>query len=421
MSTTEVVDPPDTDTEEFDFSQLDPANLIKGHVGEQTVIPQGEAAPSTPTAPTAPAALDPLDPAALASPTPPAASATPVTPTTPTTPEGRPEGVNMRKLREAREAAEKERDQFRTEREALAAKLADLEPRAKTYEAERETLAKQIEEKDKALAEAQAAAWRVDARTKPEWQEKATAIRSTAEGLQKILELPVLRDAGIGHSVATLLDPNPQARPAINEVIRALNESGHYTEAAEILQANLAVNNLRADIRRIEEGAAKEAEAWLSRSDETAMGVVRGVRESLAAANPIFDPRSPEFLSLAPEQQKVLEDHHVAAAARARAALDMARRPDQLVAEAYKAQLSLGLMQQREQALSAQMAQAQTREQAVQKELADLKARLATYERAAGGATGATGGGQSAATDDPAEIARMLDPRNMPGYRGVVG
>lgn len=399
---------------EFDFNALDPANLMM-----QAVPNGGAAAPAQdPVDDPAPAgdAIDALIARQTAQPapvdTPPTADNPPVdSPPAARQPE-KPEGVNMRKLRELREVAERERDQFKLEREELAAKLAELEPRAKGYETEREQLRQQLEEKEQAHAEAQAMAWRVDARTKPEWQEKAQAIRNAAESVNAILALPAVREAGITHGALTLLDPS--ARAALNDTIRALNDSGHFAEAQDLIDSHRAVNAWRGELRKIEEGAAVEAQAWQTRQEETAASVVRSVRDGMAQANPIHSSRSPEFLALPKEQQDYLTAQHAAAEEAARASLARLNRPEAVVAETYRTQLQLRLYHQANGGLVSQLT-------AAQKEVADLKSRLAGYEKAAGG--GSPSGGAAprvSSIDDPAEAAKMLDPRNMPGYRGAV-
>lgn len=395
---TTLLETPSAESDEFDFATLDPANLLKASVGEQVEIPQPTPA-ETPATP-----VDPL-----------AAAPTPTTPATPTPAptDSKPEGVNMRKLRELREAAEKEREQYKAERDSLAAKLADLEPRAKSYENEKERLERELVEKDELARTAQMAAWRVSARERGDWKEKAEAIRGAAGAVEQILALPELKEAGVQPPVVSLLDPN--GRAALNDVIRVLNENGRYAEAQEVIDSHRAVNAWRGELRRIEEQAAEEATAWTTKREEAASGVVRSVREQLAAANPIHDTRSPEFLALPEEQRQFLTGQHAAAEQAAREVLGRVTRPQELVAETYRTQLGLRLFQQANAGLGSQLA-------AAQKELADVKARLEAYEKAAGGGGGASaGGGRAAAVDpdDPAELARMLDPRNMNGYRGL--
>jgi hypothetical protein len=409
MSSPATADPPDLE-EEYDFTQLDPANLMKGMIEEQVEIPKDPAAAPDPIGDLlARQTAQPADPSS-------APAAAPVQTPAPT--DTKPEGTNFRELRKAREAAEKEREQFRTERDALAAKLADLEPRAKNYEVERETLTQQLQELTQAHTDAQTQVWRVDARQKPEWQEKATSIKTAAATVQEIMALPAVREAGLNHSVATLLDPNPQSRAALNETIRALNESGHFAEAQDLIDSHRAVNTWRGELRKIEEGAAEEAKAWQTNRETTAMGVVRGVREQIAQANPIHDTRSPEFLALPKEQQEFLVSQHTAAEAAAREVLTRTTRPDMLVADAYRTQLEVLLSRHALQSTSTQLS-------AAQKELTEIKAKLAAYEKAAGGGVGggstSGGGGQTPGgmPDDLEELAKMLDPRNMPGYRGL--
>lgn len=386
--------------EEYDFSVLDPANLMKQVVGEQTEIPQQE----TP---------DPVgDLLAKQTLETPPAPVTPVEVVEPPAPAGKPEGVNFRQLREARGAAERERDQLKTERDALAAKLADLEPRAAGYETERADLTRQLEEIKAAHTDAQAAVRRLDARRTPEWEEKAQMIRTAAESVKAILDMPAVKEAGVMHDVGTLL--NPSARAALNETIRVLQENGHYAEAQELIDSNRAVNAWRGELRRIEDGAAEEAKTWQANREASAMGVVRSVREQIAQANPIHNVRSPEFMALGKEQQDFLLAQHTAAEAAARAVLDHTTKPEALVAQTYRDKLAFNLMNQHAQGQAHQLA-------AAQKELAEVKARLATYEKAAGGGSGPSGGGgQASPSDDPEEVAKMLDPRNMRGYRGVV-
>jgi hypothetical protein len=387
------------ETDEFDFAALDPANLMKQAIGEQVEIPGRREEPSTPV--TTP---DPTAPTPTSTPTP--------TPTSTPEPVRPAEGVNMRKLRELREAAERERDQYKAEREELARKLADLEPRAKQFETESERLARELEERQTALQEAQAQAWRVSAREKPEWKEKATAIHTAAAEVQKIMEMPEIKEAGLSHSVATLLDPS--ARSALNDVIRVLNEAGRYAEAQEVIDSHRAVNAWRGELRRIEESAAAEATTWQTKRDEAAGTVVREVRAQLASANPVHDTRSPEFLALPKEQQDFLLAQHAAAEQAAREVLSRTTRPQELVGETYKNQLALRLFQQANTGLGTQLA-------AAQKEVADLKARLEMYEKAAGGSAVGGGGGAPRTPDfeDPAELAKYLDPKNLQGYNGL--
>lgn len=400
MTTTIDQNPPLVEaTDEFDFASLDPANLMKQAIGEQVELPTSPAEEAPPAA--APPPADPLVAALAPTPTP-----------VPATPDGKPEGVNMRKLRELREAAEREREQYKAERDALAQKLADLEPRAKSFESEKERLARELEEKEEAFKHVQATAGRAAARERADWKEKADAIRGAAQSVQQILEMPELQEVGIKHSVVSILDPS--SRQALNEVIRVLNDNGRYAEAQEVIDSHRAVNAWRGELKRIEDLAAEEATAWQTRREETALGVVRGVREQLAAANPVHDTRSPEFLALPQEQRDFLVSQHAAAEAAAREVLGRVTRPQELVAETYKTQLGLRLFQQANTGLSSQLT-------AAQKELAEVKARLESYEKAAGGGAGVGGGGghRAADPDDPAELARMLDPRNLQGYRGV--
>jgi hypothetical protein len=388
-----------SEPDDFDFATLDPANLLKAAVGEQVEIPQ-----TTPVdGGTTPAAAEGTP-----------AAPTQVTPTTPAEP-SKPEGVNMRKLRELREEAEKRATELAEQNKTLAERLADLEPRAKSFESEKERLEQELRANTEAMQNVQAMAGRAAARERADWREKADAIRAAAKSVEDIASLPELREAGVAHPVVTLLDP--AARSALNDVIRVLNENGKYSEAQDLIDNHRAVNAWRGELRRIEDAAAEEATAWQTRREETALGVVRGVREELARANPVHDTRSPEFLALPQEQRDFLAGQHAAAEQAAREVLSRIARPQELVAETYRTQLGLRLFQQANAGMSAQLG-------AAQKELAEVKARLDAYEKAAGGggaAASSGGGGQRAGSDpdDPSELARMLDPRNLNGYRGL--
>lgn len=377
--------PPDM---EFDPLMLDPARLM-----DPSFKPSATA---TPDEPTQTPAADAVTPAATQKPD--------------STPEAvKPEGVNMRKLRELRETAEKEREQFRVERDALAAKVAELEPRAKTYETERETLQRQLEEREKAIAEAQAAAWRSNAREHPEWKKNAEAIRTVAAEVKNIMELPELREAGIGFPVEVVL--NPGNREALNQTIKALNESGRFAEAADLMESFRAVNIHRAELRRVESESAAEAETWAKNREGATGGLIRTVRAGLAADNPVHDTKSAEFLAMPKENQEFLMAQHAEAEAVARRL--GAEKPDVVVAEAYKSALALRLTQ-------AALKGWQASGEATQREVAELRAKLAAYEKAAGGGVGGGGRPSEVNLDDPAEVAKSLDPRNLNGYRGSV-
>lgn len=402
-------------TAEFDVASLDPANLAMGFVPASS---DTDATPpdttDTPTGVTDSPAGDAIDQflaSQMAKPkeeTP--STPSPTTPTTPDTP-AKPEAVNMRKLRELREAAEKERDQLKTEREELAAKLADLEPRAKNYEAEKAALEARLAETEKAAAEAQAAVWRQNARERPEWRQTAEKIHGAAAQIEEMLKLPALAESGLRVSPAILLDPN--ARQALNETVRLLNESGHYAEATLLVQQHIEVNKMRGTLREIEQATAAEAEQWTKNAEAAELDVLRRTREELAGSNPVFDVRSSAFTSLPKEQQEFLASQMAAAETAAREMRALAGRPEAILAAGYKTHLALRLAQQSGAGLQAQLASAT-------KELGELKARLAAYEKAAGGGapTGATKPGT--APESVEDIASMLDPRNLPGYRGML-
>lgn len=326
-------------------------------------------------------------------------------------PASKNEPVNMRKLRELREAAERERDALKLERDALAAKFSELEPKAKSYEAEREVLQRTLAEKEAAYNEARAAAWRSNAREHPEWKARAEDIYKEAAVVEKLLALPEIKEFGIGYTTATLLDSSSSA--AVNETVRVLMENGKPLEAKQLMDAHVNVNNLRSQLRGIEGRLAEEAKVWESDRSKAVAGTFMSVRADLASRNPVHDTRSAEFLALPKEQQEFIQAQHLYAEQKASDMLAVASKPEMLAAEAYKTTLAMRLTMEAQKGLQAQVAMQD-------KELVELRGKLAAYEAAAGGvpAVGAGTGGGTVDENDPAEIARMLDPRNMKGYKG---
>jgi septal ring factor EnvC (AmiA/AmiB activator) len=322
----------------------------------------------------------------------------------------RPEPVNFKALKELRKKAETERDTFKAERDALAAKVADLEPRSSTFESERKALQDELQEKNKTLAEREAALWRSSAKESPQWKEKAEAIRSAARAVDGILELPQIKDAELKHSVETLL--NPANRAALNETIRTLHDAGLSVEANDLMEAHRAVNVWRGELRRIEEQQIEDAKAWSENREGLLARTFSAVRAQVAKSGPIHDERSAEFLALAEEDRKLLNGHHETA--RAVAAKAVGLRPEELAAQTYVQTLEVRLRAQAQDMMSKRIA-------VLEKELEEHKGKLSAYERAAGGG-GSVGGSRIAAPGDPANAedeAAMLDPRNMAGYKGM--
>lgn len=396
--------PAATFNDDFDVAALDPANLVmQAMPGARTAAaqspPKDEDEEEEKTPPTTENLV--TDPNAI----------TTQSPKNDTTPQNtKPESVNVRALRQRKEELERQNNE-------LAAKLADLEPRAKGYEAEKARLEQALAEKEQAIAEAQAAVWRQNAHEKPEWKQTAESIYAVGRQVGEILNSPVLREAGLKVTPAIILDPNN--RQALNETIRILNENGQYAEASMLMQHHGEVNRMRGELRRIEKVTSEEAEAWRTNADAAEAGVFRTVRESLAASNPIFDSRSPQYQSLPKEQQEFLNQQIMAAEQEARNLRQAASKPEEMLSSAFRSSLSMRLLQQANSGMQVQL-------QSIARENSELKARIEKYEQAAGGgvapgvnSSNRVNAGNNGFPDDISELAKMLDPQNLPGYRGI--
>lgn len=369
---------------EFDPLALDPRNLVMP--GD----PPKEPEPVTPPAP------DPAKPEP--------------DPVTPTPTDTKPEPKNFKELKALRAQAEADRDKYLAERDALAKKVADLEPRTTTFEQREKQLQEELNTLKTKHDEQVAALRRSSARETPEWKEKADAIRTAAKAVDEILGLEAVKEAGLTHSLETLL--HPASRNQLNETVKVLQESGHYAEAQDLLEAHRSVNVWRTDLRKIEEAAQEEAKSWQANREGKLSQTFRAVRDHLGRENPLHDTRSAEFLALPKEQQEWLLAQHKEAEVAAQKILD--DPPERLAASAYQNALALRLSQQALRGTSERL-------KTLEAELADHKQKLAAYEKAAGGgASGGAGGGSlDSLPDDANELIKALEPRNMPGYKGV--
>ena len=333
-------------------------------------------------------------------------------------PEKRGDGVNFKQLKELRRQAEEERDKFRAEVEAKnkeLERLSGLEAKAAAYEKEQEALRAQLKERAEREEMLQATVRRTSARETPEWQQAASGIHAMMAEVGKILEIPEVKEAGLPHSALTLLDPNQ--KPALNDVLRVLQENGRLAEAQDLMEAHRAVNIQRGRLREIEARTVEEAKKWKENRDGLLSNSFREIRENISKVNPSLDPRSPEFLALPKENQEFIVTQYKEAEADAMKIVDAANKPDVLAAGAFHNSLVTRLTSQALKGSQAQIG-------VLQEEIRGLKEKLSTYEKAAGGGE-VTGGSRSAGSgagvdfEDPEELAKYLDPRNMPGYRGL--
>jgi len=335
-------------------------------------------------------------------------------------PSKRDEPVNFKQLKELRRQAEEERDRFKAEIEVKnkeLEKLAALESKAISYEKEQELLRQQLKEREAREENLQATLRRTSARETPEWQQTASAIHAAVAEVGKILEIPEVKESGLPHSSLTLLDPNQKA--ALNDVLRVLNENGRMAEAQDLMEAHRSVNVLRGRLREVEARSVEEAKKWSENRDLLLTNSFREVRENISKVNPSLDPRSPEFQALPKENQDFVLSQYKEAEADALKIVDAASKPDVLAAGAFHNSLVTRLTSQ---ALKGSRAEIEI----LKKEIDELKGKLGSYEKAAGGdisggsrAPSSGAGGLRGDFEDPDEAAKFLDPRNMPGYGGL--
>jgi hypothetical protein len=331
-------------------------------------------------------------------------------------PSKREEPVNFKQLKELRRQAEEERDKFKAEVEAKnreLERLASLEAKTVAYEKEQEALRSQLKEREAREEHLQGTVRRISARETPEWQQTAGAIHAALAEVGKMLELPEVKEAGLPHSSLTLLDPNQKS--ALNDVLRVLTENGRLSEAQDLMEAHRTVNVFRGRLREIEARTVEEAKKWSENRDLLLTNSFREVKENISKVNPSLDPRSPEFQALPKENQDFVLSQYKEAEADALKIVEAANKPDVLAAGAFHNSLVTRLTSQ---ALKGSQAQIEV----LKKQIAELQGKLGSYEKAAGGDI--SGGSRAPATtggdfENPDDLAKFLDPRNMAGYGGL--
>jgi hypothetical protein len=305
------------------------------------------------------------------------------TPDAPPTPEAQNKGIgspektkaeplNFANLRKAREAAERERDQLREERDSLLqrAQEADL------TKAEKAQLAQDLDAARKELSEKTEAITRVSARETPEYKQVYNLYQEGWKQLNEIVASDAIKESGVNVSAAALLQNN---REAINGTIRALQESGDYASANDLQQTLSAMNVWKADLQKIEQSSVSKAQEWQKNRDGQILQSVSKAQMELAQEVPYMDFRSSAFLALPEAQQQVIKQVHEEATQGVRQVLQSANDFNQLSNLAYRNSVIV-----RAQALELEGLKQDL--PAKEAEISRLQKELAAYQKAAGSA-----------------------------------
>jgi hypothetical protein len=305
------------------------------------------------------------------------------TPEAPPTPEAQNKGIgspektkaeplNFANLRKAREAAERERDQLREERDSLLqrAQEADL------TKAEKAQLAQDLDAARKELSEKTEAITRVSARETPEYKQVYNLYQEGWKQLNEIVASDAIKESGVNVSAAALLQNN---REAINGTIRALQESGDYASANDLQQTLSAMNVWKADLQKIEQSSISKAQEWQKNRDGQILQSVSKAQMELAQEVPYMDFRSSAFLALPEAQQQVIKQVHEEATQGVRQVLQSANDFGQLSNLAYRNSVIV-----RAQALELEGLKQDL--PAKEAEISRLQKELAAYQKAAGSA-----------------------------------
>jgi len=305
------------------------------------------------------------------------------TPDAPPTPEAQNKGIgspektkaeplNFANLRKAREAAERERDQLREERDSLLqrAQEADL------TKAEKAQLAQDLDAARKELSEKTEAITRVSARETPEYKQVYNLYQEGWKQLNEIVASDAIKESGVNVSAAALLQNN---REAINGTIRALQESGDYASANDLQQTLSAMNVWKADLQKIEQSSVSKAQEWQKNRDGQILQSVSKAQMELAQEVPYMDFRSSAFLALPEAQQQVIKQVHEEATQGVRQVLQSANDFGQLSNLAYRNSVIV-----RAQALELEGLKQDL--PAKEAEISRLQKELAAYQKAAGSA-----------------------------------
>jgi hypothetical protein len=284
----------------------------------------------------------------------------------------KPEPLNFANLRKAREAAERERDQLREERDSLLqrAQEADL------TKAEKAQLAQDLEAARKELSEKTEAITRVSARETPEYKQVYNLYQEGWKQLNEIVASDAIKESGVNVSAAALLQNN---REAINGTIRALQESGDYASANDLQQTLSAMNVWKADLQKIEQSSVSKAQEWQKNRDGQILQSVSKAQMELAQEVPYMDFRSSAFLALPEAQQQVIKQVHEEATQGVRQVLQSANDFNQLSNLAYRNSVIV-----RAQALELEGLKQDL--PAKEAEISRLQKELAAYQKAAGSA-----------------------------------
>jgi hypothetical protein len=284
----------------------------------------------------------------------------------------KPEPLNFANLRKAREAAERERDQLREERDSLLqrAQEADL------TKAEKAQLAQDLEAARKELSEKTEAITRVSARETPEYKQVYNLYQEGWKQLNEIVASDAIKESGVNVSAAALLQNN---REAINGTIRALQEAGDYASANDLQQTLSAMNVWKADLQKIEQSSISKAQEWQKNRDGQILQSVSKAQMELAQEVPYMDFRSSAFLALPEAQQQVIKQVHEEATQGVRQVLQSANDFNQLSNLAYRNSVIV-----RAQALELEGLKQDL--PAKEAEISRLQKELAAYQKAAGSA-----------------------------------
>jgi len=284
----------------------------------------------------------------------------------------KPEPLNFANLRKAREAAERERDQLREERDSLLQKAQE----ADLTKAEKAQLAQDLEAARKELSEKTEAITRVSARETPEYKQVYNLYQEGWKQLNEIVASDAIKESGVNVSAAALLQNN---REAINGTIRALQESGDYASANDLQQTLSAMNVWKADLQKIEQSSISKAQEWQKNRDGQILQSVSKAQMELAQEVPYMDFRSSAFLALPEAQQQVIKQVHEEATQGVRQVLQSANDFGQLSNLAYRNSVIV-----RAQALELEGLKQDL--PAKEAEISRLQKELAAYQKAAGSA-----------------------------------